>query len=163
MGSRGKSWPNRQRKNAQKHMPRLMDEYGGCCAYCNRPVIPDRSVEGVVKWSPTIVYVENGGVPRAILRATIDHFLPLSQGGTNAYENLKLCCVGCNLSRNRVYNSKAPHNMLCVDCGGKRESYRGNKRRCRKCHRRIQEAFKSGMKKEEQCSDEMEINGEIKI
>ncbi len=27
---------------------------------------------------------------------TVDHFQPLSKGGSNEFENLVYCCIGCN-------------------------------------------------------------------
>lgn len=33
-------------------------------------------------------------------RMTIDHIVPLSQGGTNEYKNLQLACHSCNRMKN---------------------------------------------------------------
>lgn len=33
------------------------------------------------------------------LIATLDHVVPVSKGGTNAYTNLKLACAKCNNER----------------------------------------------------------------
>lgn len=48
----------------------LCHAHGGRCAYCNRPVrLPD---------------------------GTVDHYMPQALGGTNARENLRWACRGCN-------------------------------------------------------------------
>ena len=35
----------------------------------------------------------------SLASATIDHIVPLSQGGTDAFENLRLACAPCNNAR----------------------------------------------------------------
>jgi 5-methylcytosine-specific restriction endonuclease McrA len=47
----------------------LCNKFGGLCAYCRR----------------------NVG-----MNGTVDHYLPQALGGTNARENLRWCCLGCN-------------------------------------------------------------------
>lgn len=48
-------------------------EWIGVCPYCNKPC-------------------DN---------PTIDHFIPVAQGGTDDVENLVLCCRACNSSKNK--------------------------------------------------------------
>lgn len=49
----------------------VYEQYDGRCSYCGNPVSRDKM--------------------------TISHRIPLSRGGSNAYENLKLACRTCNL------------------------------------------------------------------
>lgn len=37
-----------------------------------------------------------GGAPEEVGSMTVDHVVPLSQGGTYDIENLRPCCLGCN-------------------------------------------------------------------
>lgn len=39
------------------------------------------------------------GKPVKFKKMTVDHKIPLSQGGTNAMENLQLSCRSCNLMK----------------------------------------------------------------
>jgi 5-methylcytosine-specific restriction endonuclease McrA len=32
-------------------------------------------------------------------RRTLDHIIPVSRGGTDTVENLRICCLSCNSSR----------------------------------------------------------------
>lgn len=68
-----------KRGNARK---RFWKRYKGEmeCVYCKSPV-SRHMVEG----DP--------------LKATIDHVIPLSYGGTSKYNNLVLCCYRCNQER----------------------------------------------------------------
>ena len=42
------------------------------------------------------------GQPVKFKELTVDHMLPLSQGGTNDMGNLQLSCKECNLTKNRL-------------------------------------------------------------
>lgn len=57
----------RRRKEAVR---RLSKQYRWKCSYCGRDLYPQT--------------------------ATVDHVVPLSKGGTNDYENLRLSCARCN-------------------------------------------------------------------
>lgn len=35
---------------------------------------------------------------------TIDHILPIAAGGTNAIENLTVCCAGCNREKGHTFD-----------------------------------------------------------
>lgn len=48
------------------------------------------------------LYVSLGGEP--ISRATIEHILPRSHGGTDAPENLALACARCNFQKGRRHD-----------------------------------------------------------
>lgn len=55
----------------------LFNRYGGRCCICGRVVALDKPMQ-------------------APDRATIDHIIPLSKGGTSDPENLQLACFPCN-------------------------------------------------------------------
>lgn len=52
----------------------VYDKYNGYCAIC--------------------------GMPVSKTKMTIGHKIPLSQGGTNAIDNLMLACLSCNQAKN---------------------------------------------------------------
>lgn len=54
------------------------------CYYCERKIIPNRSGDGKI-------------YP---FTATVDHFIPISKGGTNTRENLVASCHNCNEKKN---------------------------------------------------------------
>lgn len=56
------------------------------CVYCKQPMIfPNGSANN----------------PQNI---SIEHIIPLSDGGTNEIDNLTMCHLGCNTERDRLYN-----------------------------------------------------------
>lgn len=51
-----------------------------------------------------------------VRKATVDHVVPMSEGGTDEYENLVPACQRCNANRNR--KARLPHNVYrCKGCG----------------------------------------------
>lgn len=70
MNFRRKQMSSRQ-KQAKK--AQLIQEYGSCCWWCR------------------CVFSKN--------QPTLDHLKPISKGGSNSLENLRLACFPCNLSR----------------------------------------------------------------
>ncbi|WP_442942665.1 HNH endonuclease [Nostoc sp.] len=51
----------------------LIERYGYCCFWCSCDLTP--------------------------LTITIDHYIPLSKGGSNELKNLRLACLPCNQRR----------------------------------------------------------------
>ena len=66
------------RGRRSRRIRQLMDKYEARCAYCSAPVL--RRPILAERWR----------------QATIDHDIPLSAGGTWAWENLVLACYRCN-------------------------------------------------------------------
>ena len=64
---------------------RLRDIHGGSCFYCLTPLDFTRGTRGQ-GINPT--------------RASIEHLLPLSRGGTHTWDNTVLCCHSCNTRKN---------------------------------------------------------------
>ncbi len=70
--------------NRGKVRQRLRRRDGDLCCWCHEPMEFD--------WPPP-------GVARAPNLATIEHIMPLSEGGANTYDNFALACDRCNSSR----------------------------------------------------------------
>jgi CRISPR/Cas system Type II protein with McrA/HNH and RuvC-like nuclease domain len=64
-------------KRKRQTMRRLMHRQGGRCYYCNDPISSEKNM-------------------RHPQRATIDHRVPRSLGGTNERINLVAACNACN-------------------------------------------------------------------
>jgi 5-methylcytosine-specific restriction endonuclease McrA len=78
----------RKRKTEVEHgigPAALRKKYGDVCPYC-----------GV-----TLDFRPGTGRVYNPKRASVEHVVPLSQGGTHTWENLILCCLRCNLRKNR--------------------------------------------------------------
>jgi len=67
-------------KRASRKKDGLLKRYGNICFYC--------------------------GSQNETL--TVDHYIPVSQGGTNHYENLRLACINCNHSK----DNKSPEKFI---------------------------------------------------
>lgn len=63
----------------------------------------------------TCEYCDNNNLtttPHKKNTATIDHLVPLSAGGNNSWENLKLVCSKCNNKKNQLCDLRG----LVFDC-----------------------------------------------
>jgi hypothetical protein len=76
----GKSWQNKRR--------RLSEAQKGLCWWCG-VVMTKRAGGGAKKKCPAT-------------SVTIDHVIPLGDGGTNDISNLVASCSGCNQQRNNI-------------------------------------------------------------
>jgi hypothetical protein len=65
---------------------RLREIHGDDCCYCGVELDFDRGKRG------------EGIAPN---RATLEHILPVSRGGTHTFDNTALACHRCNVSKNR--------------------------------------------------------------
>jgi hypothetical protein len=75
------------RATKKSKLDRLYAEQWGRCAHCSLYMwlIRNKRAPIIVKGQPYV--------------ATIEHLIPRSQGGTNAYENTVAACYGCNQKR----------------------------------------------------------------
>ena len=48
-----------------------------------------------------MVFPRRNNIYQGIDLATVDHIIPLDEGGSNGYENLRLICGECNVKRDR--------------------------------------------------------------
>ncbi|MFG6080439.1 HNH endonuclease [Paracoccus litorisediminis] len=84
--------PLQEEQAFNKRLHKLWQEQGGRCLWC-----------AGLTWR---VRKDPKGSPER--RATIEHLLPRSQGGSNRDENLRLACAECNSSRGRIIRWKNP-------------------------------------------------------
>jgi 5-methylcytosine-specific restriction endonuclease McrA len=79
MNPKQKRMNSKQKKQAKT---KLIDRFGSVCFWCSKPL--------------------------SATQRTIDHLIPLSQGGSNNFENLRLACPCCNKERgNSLFPPKA--------------------------------------------------------
>lgn len=73
----------------------LRERDGDNCCYCSTPMTYERNPRG--QRNPT--------------KATIEHVLPISRGGTHTWDNVKLACWQCNIVKNaRTVDEWSPNN-----------------------------------------------------
>lgn len=118
-------------KSQGHKLPWLLAKTAGRCFWCKRPVVyaPAFSIgRDVLEITLAAVRYYEDGVIRHILRATVDHVVPRSKGGTNHDDNLVPACLECNGKRNVA---EFPGKRLCRQCGSRTELK--GARRCSAC------------------------------
>jgi 5-methylcytosine-specific restriction endonuclease McrA len=63
----------------------VIDRDGRVCQTCGRPVVVRSRRRGRVQHAGNLL--------------TLDHIVPVSRGGRNEIENLRVCCRTCNMRR----------------------------------------------------------------
>lgn len=107
-----------RRKSAQKKLPKILENQNGNCYYCHRALVIHRLLrkEQIINGDPfksaEITFMNDSGVIERKLVATIDHYQPLSQGGTNKISNLVASCRTCNYKKDNTPRT----NFLCKRC-----------------------------------------------
>jgi len=124
---------HRKRKQAKRRFLRTVARASWIskCHWCGKPIvwatrIPTQSVIKVHRKDYITVNLLGKAVRMFI--ATIDHVVPLRDGGANDRSNLVASCRPCNMLRTKTPKTRPP---ICVDCGGPKTG-RG-RRRCKKC------------------------------
>ncbi|NEQ28286.1 MAG: HNH endonuclease [Microcoleus sp. SIO2G3] len=77
-------------KQRKRKLPHLVEKYGMCCYWCGCVLTPET--------------------------LTINHYIPLSRGGSNKIKNLRLSCIQCNNKR----GDEMEEYLLCQILGIKR-------------------------------------------
>ncbi|MEH1777094.1 HNH endonuclease [Nostoc sp.] len=78
------------RKARREKLPRLIEKYGDRCFWCECHLTPEIM--------------------------TIDHYIPLSLGGSNKTDNLRLACYGCNQKRGNAMPEDTPEIIAEKSC-----------------------------------------------
>ncbi len=71
-------------------LPRLIEKYGDKCFWCDCHLMPKLM--------------------------TVDHYIPLSLGGSNKTDNLRLACYGCNQKRGNAMPEETPEIIAEKSC-----------------------------------------------
>lgn len=104
--SRRKKREKRKAARSNISIAKLMVKARGKCHWCNIPIIAVRNIprglrikqhDGVLVYWPIKIGI---GVPMTKSVATVDHIVPISDGGSNEEGNLVASCERCNASRN---------------------------------------------------------------
>ncbi len=85
MSTRGAFKAKMMKPSMRKWIKCQFEKIGGKCPQCGSDMWMPYSFMPNEKRNPTML--------------TIDHIIPLADGGTNKYSNLRLMCKGCNLHR----------------------------------------------------------------
>lgn len=113
---------NRKKKTRQRarndHLDRLFVEQNSLCHWCHRPTaltryVPKNALVGTIK--SEVRWRIHADLVVCVPVATVDHVIPLSEGGTNDPGNLVLACANCNKDRT---STPDPASRACAECGG---------------------------------------------
>jgi len=93
---------DRQRRRAADILKRVCTKLGYECWWCKRPLVLSRDIPEINIVSRTAHYLiwrsnKHGAIKKLI--ATVDHVLPLADGGNNYHTNLVPSCGPCNSDR----------------------------------------------------------------
>ena len=92
----------RIRRRARTKLQSLVESQGNVCHYCGKGIVAEQSIPLELRdgraWPHVYFRTEQGEYLFALL-ATVEHKIPLSEGGTNADENLVAACQRCNERR----------------------------------------------------------------
>lgn len=143
MVNRKEVYRERERGKRAKWKPLVLARHGYKCFYCGNLVMPIVEIPDGYRVSQTphfITYYDpivNDLVTALIM--TIDHVVPIADGGKTEIENLVPACNRCNQSQNKKRNPR--HAKPCRgQCG---LQVVGRRRRCRECRAKIVQEFRS--------------------
>jgi len=132
---RKKLTPNQKRsirKNARKKIDILYTKQNGLCHWCKSYVAIEKNIdkENVVVVKRSYIIWKDMGFVFSARIATIDHVIPIGQGGTSDIDNLVVACATCN--NDRTNKPKAPDKLklLCPNCHSDKKP---KKKFCQKC------------------------------
>ncbi len=112
----------RQQQKARDKLPKLLAVTGGKCHYCSEPLIQLKTVavDRIVKRTDHYVTYRTGlGDVVKVAIATVDHVVPLMDGGTSDFDNLVPACGACNHGRH--VDKRSRKNLFCPKCGKEKE------------------------------------------
>jgi hypothetical protein len=112
---RGVGAPKTRRVHARRSLPRLLARSGWRCQWCGCELTTPAEVcrlGGTLVSDPArnehcLRWLDAGGRLRRTARATVDHVMPLRDGGDNGQDNLVPACVPCNTGRTAQPRKKA--------------------------------------------------------
>lgn len=90
--------PRALRRRAREHMPDMLDRQQNRCYFCGRFIIAVKSIPAknrLEQDATTITYLHRGQRRRDLF-ATVEHLIPLKEGGCNSPDNLVATCFDCN-------------------------------------------------------------------
>lgn len=126
-----------QRRRAREWASVILEKHGAQCWWCGAPLVSIQALhsELIVRITGRHVWWYKNGTIRQDLFATLDHVVPLSEGGTNRLANLVPACSKCNNSRNKAQLCNAPieadQKRICPKCGRPKPAKRKHCRICR--------------------------------
>lgn len=129
---------NRKRRQSQKAADKLkaiLTRHGYLCHWRKVPLILLRDLPPaaiISRTSDEVVWRSQEGVRKRWF-ATVDHILPICEGGTNAPYNLVPSCARCNRKRTKTKSPKSSaERKICPKCGGAKPIHRKKCAECRK-------------------------------
>lgn len=133
----GRTYFDSLRRRARERAPAVLKKHGTQCWWCKAPLISIQSLrpEQIVRITGRHVWWRKNGTVRVDLFATLDHVVPLSEGGTNRFANLVPACSKCNNSRNKEQLCNTPieadQKRICPKCGRPKPASRRHCKICR--------------------------------
>jgi hypothetical protein len=133
-----------RRRNARRHLNRLISVQQGRCHWCNAPIARPKNLAIVLRRTSDKVYYQDSHGEQWAYIATVDHVHPLEAGGDNSPQTLVAACLPCNSKRARA-QSASPKTLqerhTCPKCGQWKPRGRRKCDLCRRGNRATSEAI----------------------
>jgi hypothetical protein len=105
------------RRRASRQLGFLLLRQKHKCFFCRVPLVHIRSIhpDRIVRRTNYMLVFRDAGEIFAVPFATVEHLVPLANGGTNDWNNLVAACSTCNKIRNQ--GRPICRFVRCPDCG----------------------------------------------
>lgn len=124
--SHGSRNARRVGKYNHRRLPKLVRRQNGLCHWCQCPILQFtlEQVLHCIKLTRNSIYLEENGEIKRYQQATVDHIIPVRDGGNNEPENLVAACASCNRRRTSVRSNKPSEELLrCAECGEEKKKH----------------------------------------
>ena len=123
----------RIKKYDRNHAKRLIRDNGFKCFGCGKQTFRCKTLKKyreVIETWDKLYWISNDGLSHVVNKATIDHVIPRSMGGTNHIRNKVILCATCNNKKGNSDPIKKPPQFYCK-CGRTKSVMRSKCKFCK--------------------------------
>lgn len=133
LSRRDRNRRDRQQYEAALHLQEVCNRLGFKCYWCERPLVILRLLpkQNIIGRSAHQVTWRGKGKIKTAYYATVDHVIPIREGGSNKWDNLVPSCAPCNEARSAFPKTSPRRTKICPECGGNKPSGRNQCASCR--------------------------------